>query len=107
MLAVPPPPPEELAQVEYFTPRQKHRRAKSNAASIGMRRTAIPPLLTMGLGLIAGGALKFLVGEDSPMHDVPVWIAIALFVVGLALIGIAVLNILQLRAMLQSQPSAK
>jgi hypothetical protein len=68
-----------------------------------MRQTLIPILLTLGTCLIICGAARFFVGEDSGYHDISIWYPIAFFVIGAGLIGIAVMNMLQIRAMLAEQ----
>ncbi|MDB5292841.1 MAG: hypothetical protein JWL69_4082 [Phycisphaerales bacterium] len=68
-----------------------------------MRQTIIPILLTMGVCMIVFGLAKFVVGEDSGYHDVPMYYPIAFFVIGFGLLAIAVVNMLHIRSMLAAQ----
>lgn len=74
--------------------------------SISVRQTVVPILLTIGLGLIVAGVMKFLVSEDSPMHDLPGWLPVCLIAVGLVLIGVAAINMLQIRSVLRQHRDA-
>lgn len=77
-----------------------------NTKSIDARQTAIPVLLVSGFMFVVAGALKFVVGEESPISDFPVWMSIALFAVALVLIAIAVLNMLHVRQFLAGAAAA-
>lgn len=101
MLAVPPPSRDHLAQIPQHSPYVRPRLPR--AQSLGMRQTLIPILLTLGTCLIICGAAKFVVSEDSGYYDVSIWYPIAFFVIGAGLIGIAVMNMLQIRATLAEQ----
>lgn len=77
------------------------------AKSMEGRRTAIPVLLVSGLMFAVAGALKYVVGEDSPISDFPAWMSISLFAVAAVLIAVAVLNMLQVRQQLGAIAAAK
>lgn len=101
MLAVPPPPMESLAVIEHAAPRRRPHLPL--VKSINNRRTVVPIFLTVGFFLVLGGVIKFFVGEDSPMHDFPTWVPLALIGLGLASWSIAVLNMLAIRTKLAQQ----
>ena len=66
--------------------------------SIGVRRTFIPILLTLGLMLIAASTVRYFVGEDAPLSALPTWSPIVGYIVGGMLLIVASLNILQVRS---------
>jgi hypothetical protein len=68
--------------------------------TVEFRRTIIPILLTCGVLMIAFGLLKPLLGQDSPLADLPGWLPIVLFAAGALLLGLAVLNMLSVRQQL-------
>jgi hypothetical protein len=86
-IAIPAPPPE------VFAPRPTAAAKKRTPAQAGieLRRTLIPILLTFGVSLPIIGAWWFTRGLALP---------ITMFVVGAVLLLLAVLNMLQVRAML-------
>ena len=98
------------APIEYLgharaAPQHK-RMAMMTTKSLEAHRTAIPILLVCGIMFALAGVLKFVVGDESPISDFPLWMPILLFVLaGLSLI-VAVLNMLHVRRMLSDQRSA-
>ena len=105
LLAVPPPPAESLAQIHHNAPLVRPHLPR--VQSLKTRQTFVPVLLTMGFFLTLGGILKFVVGEDSPMHDFPIWVPIVLVVLGLGLLVTAVVNMLSIKSALNSQRTAQ
>ena len=65
--------------------------------TIEFRRTIIPILLTCGGLMIGFGSLKYVMGEDSPLSELPVWLPVLLFVTGALLLGLAVANMLSVK----------
>jgi hypothetical protein len=88
----PPPDPSMLGRI-YHRPHQPHK-----GFGLEARRTMIPILLTCGVLLLASGLLKFIMGPDSPFAPLPVGMIVALWVLGLALLGSAVVLMLGVRA---------
>jgi hypothetical protein len=82
-------------------PPPRHRPAASVVASVShslaFKRTIIPILLTLGVLLPATASLKWVVGAGSPLSLLPSTVVIACCVVGAALLGVAGLNMLQVR----------
>jgi hypothetical protein len=60
--------------------------------SLEGRRTAIPVLLVSGLMFGVAGALKFVVGEESPIYEFPNWMPIVMFCLSGVLLVLAILN---------------
>jgi hypothetical protein len=79
----------------------KHRAGGAESADLRTKRTLIPILLTCGLLLPAIGTLKWAGGEDSAFASWDIWIPMLLAVAGLILLGLAVLNMLQVRHLLR------
>jgi hypothetical protein len=76
--------------------------------TIEFRRTIIPVLLTCGVLTTAFGSLKYALGEDSPLADLPRWLPIGLFITGAMLLGLAVVNMLSVRQqLLEARGSAR
>lgn len=72
--------------------------------SARFRQTFIPILLTGGLIMIGLGALHFLwQAENNPTNGLPVWLVGALFLLGAALWGLAVANMLSVKHILDAQ----
>jgi hypothetical protein len=63
----------------------------------------VPILLTVGVMFAVSGITTLMVGEDSPLHDAPGWLAPGLFVLAGIFLGLALLNILQLKGMIDKQ----
>ncbi len=66
--------------------------------SLQLRRTLIPILLTNGVMLPVLGAAWFALGEDSRFRVVGPAVPITLIVVGVVLLGLGLLNVLQVRS---------
>ncbi|MGH7178390.1 MAG: hypothetical protein ACREJC_13510 [Tepidisphaeraceae bacterium] len=86
---VPPPHPEMFARTSA------PERRVPFFARLGVRRTLIPILLTLGGSLIALGTLWFRLDPDSPLRDLGSTPAIAFLVLGPVLLLLAVLNMAQ------------
>jgi hypothetical protein len=85
-----------------FAPKHHPRpqRRASHAAiyqTIEFRRTIIPVLLTCGVLTIAFGTLKYVLGPDSALAELPTWLPVLLFVTGALLLGFAAMNMLSVR----------
>jgi hypothetical protein len=93
VLSTPPPNPR------VFAPKRSTRALVEDRA-LEARRTVIPILLTCGVLLPVVGSLKWLAGDESPFGAWSVWVPIVLGVLGLAILALAVLNMLQVREML-------
>ena len=69
------------------------------------RRTLIPILLTCGVVMPAIGALKWLRGAESPFSVWPIWAPLALIGFGIVLLSLAIVNMMQVRQLMQQTPS--
>jgi hypothetical protein len=83
--------------------RGSHRRS-ALYQTIEFRRTIIPVLLTCGVLTIAFGMLKYALGEDSPLSELPGWLPIVLFITGALLLTLAVTNMLSVHHHLGEHP---
>jgi membrane associated rhomboid family serine protease len=95
---VPPPPKEFLAHATAAPSRPQI--ALLQTKSLEARRTAIPVLLTSGVIFAVAGALRFVMGDESPLADFPAWMSFALFALAGVCLCIAILNMVQVRAQL-------
>jgi hypothetical protein len=68
--------------------------------SVEFRRTMIPILLTTGVLLLVFASMKFVLGADSPLSDLPMWLPVMLILTSLALLATAVLNMLSVKSSL-------
>jgi hypothetical protein len=91
MLA-PAPDPSMLAHPLPYRPKPIRR-----GISLQAKRTLIPILLTTGLLLIVFGALRFVMGPDSPYAKMPNWLTALVSVSGLILLAGAVFTMLQVQ----------
>lgn len=66
-----------------------------------LRRTIIPPLLTLGTLMPLMGVASLIMGEESPLGEQPLVPAL-LILVGLLILGMAALNMLQVRHLLSA-----
>ena len=90
-----------------FAPRHTGRGSYRRSAlyqTIEFRRTIIPILLTCGVLTIAFGMLKYALGEDSPLSELPSWLPVVLFITGALLLALAVTNMLSVRHHLGEHP---
>jgi hypothetical protein len=69
---------------------------------LSFRRTIIPILLTQGVALPALAAWWFLLDQDSPLKAVGLVLPLTLLAVGIVMLGLAVLNMVQVRHQLRS-----
>jgi len=95
---VPPPPKEYLAHATAAPSRPKI--ALLQTKSLEARRTAIPVLLTSGVIFAVAGALRFLMGDESPLAEFPAWMSFALFALSGLCLSVAIINMLQVRTQL-------
>jgi hypothetical protein len=104
VMAIPTAPPQALATKPPAAPDQHTRLL----ARVNTRRTFIPILLTLGVAFPLVGLWWFTRGLDSPLRLAGVAFPVSMFIVGATMLALAVLNMLQVRAMLQqadgSQP---
>ena len=71
--------------------------------SASFKQTLIPILLTCGVMLPLFGALHFVMDEDSVFGALPPWFCIMLLIIGLVLLGFAVLNMIVVKNQLAQQ----
>jgi hypothetical protein len=74
--------------------------AAAAARALNRRRTVIPVLLTGALLLLVTAALKFVVDPDAPLAGLPVWVPFVLIVLAAVILGVAGLNMAQVRKQL-------
>ena len=74
--------------------------AVAAARALSRRRTVIPVLLTGALLLLVTAALKFVVDPDAPLAGLPVWVPFGLIVLAAVILGVAGLNMAQVRKQL-------
>jgi len=69
------------------------------------RRTFIPILLTGGLICIALGVVHFFTWSsgDNPLHGLPTWLVALLFLFAVLLWGLAVMNMMVVKQMLEGK----
>lgn len=70
-------------------------------ATLRFRQTIIPPLLTGGVLLLIFSALPFVMAADSAFAAIPTQIVWLCVILGVVLLGTAVLNMLVVRKQLQ------
>jgi hypothetical protein len=80
---------------QFAPPPTSHRAAVYQ--TLEFSRTLIPVLLTCGVLLVALASARHLVGQYSPLTDLPPWLAPLLFLTGLVLLVLAVLNMLSVK----------
>jgi hypothetical protein len=61
------------------------------------KRTAVPILLTWGALMIGAGTARWMVDEDSVLADLPKTMAIAMLVLGAAVLALAAVNMRAIR----------
>jgi hypothetical protein len=87
-------PVEAMGHPVHHAARERSRYLRS----IGVRRTIIPVLLTLGVMLLAASTVRYFVSEDAPLSALPPWSSIAGYIIGGMLLFVAALNILQVRS---------
>jgi hypothetical protein len=102
MLAPPPDASQFGGPVGYKSPAVRRR-----AAGPEFKQTMIPILLTCGVLLLVFGALKFVLGPDSPYSNLAPWVTIMVFAMGVALLGLAVFTMLQVQDQLRRAAEQK
>jgi hypothetical protein len=83
---------------DVFAPRHHAARRAAVYQTLEFRRTLIPILLTCGALLIAFASARHLVGPDSPLADLPPWMAPVLILSGTVLLALAGLNMLSVKS---------
>ena len=83
--------------VDVFLPRHAATHRAAVYKTLEFSRTLIPVLLTCGVLLVALASARHLVGQDSPLTDLPPWLAPLLFLTGTVLLVLAVLNMLSVK----------
>lgn len=73
-------------------------------ARAGFRNTLIPVLLTTAVLMLVTALMKFVVHPDAPLAAMPTWLAVVLAGAAVAFVGIAALNVLQVRRQIGSVP---
>jgi hypothetical protein len=64
------------------------------------RQTIIPILLTCGMLTLVLASLKTLLGADSLFSDLPGWVPVALFIAGVVLLFLAIINMFAVKEQL-------
>jgi hypothetical protein len=80
-------------------PMAQNRASPPAKRSIFVRQTVIPPLLTLGVLMPTAGAASLAMGEESPLAEHPL-IAVLLILMGLLILGAAILNMLHVKRLL-------
>jgi hypothetical protein len=93
---VPAPDAAVFAPKVRLTPARRTGRA-AMYQTIEFRRTIIPILLTCGTLMIVFGSLKYTMGQDSALAELPGWLPIVLFTTGAVLLSLAVVNMLSVK----------
>ena len=83
-----------------------HTAAASAAKAQRFRQTVTPPLLTVGVLLLATAVLKFLVHPDAVLARLPAWVIGLLVVSGVLILGVGGLNIALARRQSPPPPAA-
>jgi hypothetical protein len=91
-----------------FAPRPKPAPAPRRAATpvyqtLRFRQTVIPIMLTGGVMSIVLALIYFSLPDDSFFAAVPALVAVVVLVIGAALLGMAVLNVMQVKLMLERE----
>jgi hypothetical protein len=98
---VPAAPQEYLGHTPVRPHRHKARAQKLDYDSLKFRQTSIPIFLTTGVMLFLAGALRFIVGTDAPLSDLPLWLAFTTWIAAAFMIGGAVMNMMRVRNQLE------
>lgn len=77
------------------------RPSTANDRNLHLRQTVIPPLLTMGTLMPLLGLVSLLLGDESPLGESKL-VPVLLIVVGLLILGMAAMNMLQVRQQLSA-----
>ena len=85
-----------------FAPRQSTA-ALMARQRLEQKRTLIPILLTVGVLLPAIASLKWLAGSDSVFAELELWVPVVMAAAGVMLLGVAAMNIMQVRHELAAQ----
>jgi hypothetical protein len=94
---VPAAPMEFLGHAPVHPTRHKARAQKFDLDSMKFRRTTIPIFFTSGVLLFLAGALRFVVGTDAPLSDLPVWLAFVSWGAAAVMMAGAIMNMLRVR----------
>ena len=71
--------------------------------TLSFRRTAIPILLTCSVLMVVVAGLKYTVNPDSVMALLPAWIPLVLVAAAVVFLGVAILNMAQVRQQLAAE----
>jgi hypothetical protein len=82
-------------------PESKPSRRVPYTHSLHFRQTIIPPLLTLGVGLLVMSAGWFMLDSDTPVRSLSIGYPIGLALIGLVSLGLAAANMLSVKAQLQ------
>ena len=88
--------PSQLARV-------RHPSSSPLDRSINSKRMLIPILLTLGILMPAMATLKWLAPSDSPFAAWPIGAVAALAALGVAMLALAVMNMLHVRHLMQQR----
>jgi hypothetical protein len=102
---VPAAPQEYLGHTPVRPHRHKTRAQKLDYDSLKFRQTTIPIFLTTGVMLFLSGVLRFIVGTDAPLSDMPIWLAFIAWVAAAFMIGGAIMNMMRVRNQLDRAAS--
>jgi hypothetical protein len=75
--------------------------------SLHRQRTLIPILLTCSVLLWVFATLRFVVHDDSPLSQLPMWGSIVGYIGGVLLLMVAIANMLNVKYLSQPQPRKK
>jgi hypothetical protein len=95
---VPAPDPSAFAHKPKPKASTEARAKIAKKKQLEFRRTLIPVLLTMGVLMFIFASLRFVLGVDSPLTRLPVFLPIILIFGGCTLITFAVINMLSVKA---------
>jgi hypothetical protein len=94
---VPAAPLEYLGHIPASSYRHKSRAQRIDLDSLKFRQMMIPIFLTSGFLLLVAGTLRFIVGTDAPLSDLPGWLSYLAWTAGVMMLAGAVLNMMRVR----------
>ena len=99
----PAPSPEAFAPKRKAPTRPVSKVKQPFYATLRFRQTVIPVMLTGGALFLLVGLSPVLVDTDSPLADLPTALTVSLCAMALVLLGLAVMNMLQVKHQLNEQ----